>query len=254
MVFKETSFEGHEYREEPIESLRSENEGFCGEKEAYLQSLEKFGQLPQEIEHLRHQIDWPVDMKNPHSHITTHFRAEQNYSDPKPSQSTHDAVDIQLDLGSKIIAPENNLIVVMADQGGPNFKRGLADIILYSKEYGIVYKFCHLDAKSLSKKLLERTYFDADSKIRLNKGDEVGRVGKFFNEYTARQRGKAGLDAVAELDPAISVPEDVEEVFGRSYNHIHISAHHYPDPREFWQGLRLENHINPLLLFKKLYQ
>lgn len=231
------------YHEEPIEPLRSENEGFPNEKEAYLQSLGGFGQLPQEIEHLRHRIDWPVDMQNPHSHITTHFGAEQNYSDPEPSQSPHYAVDVQLDLGSKITAPENNLIVVMVSIE----RRGLADIILYSKESGIVYRFCHLEASSLPENLLKRTNFDINSEVKLNKGDEIGMVGRFFNEYTAEQ-------GVAELDPTIIIPPSVEEVFGRSYNHIHISVHYYPNRHEFWQGLSLRNHINPLLLFKRLYQ
>jgi len=250
----ETKFNSHKRTEDPKNALRFENEGFCNERERYLKSIREFAELPKELENLRHKIDWPVDMTDLHSHIACHFGDKQNYSEPRPSHSPHDGIDVQLKAESRVIAPEDNLIVVMVDVGRPNFERGLADIILYSEESGIVYNFCHLDAKSLSEKLLERTYFDAYSKIRLNKGDEVGIVGKFFNEYTAEQRGKAGLGAVAELDPAISVPPDVEKVFGRSYNHVHISTCYHPRSRVFWRVSDLENYLNPLSLFKRLYQ
>ena len=217
-------------------------ERFKGDRDAYSKSLELHNKLPLEIEHLRHTLDWPVDMTDPRSHITCYYGTEQNYSDSEPSDYPHCAIDVQLPLESQVISPEDDLIVVInMSSDRINKARGLTDLLLYSKKNGIVYWFVHLDALSVPDNIKSRSWFDKWSDVKLKKGEKLGTVGKFFS----------GPLKDNKLTPNIDVPEDVNRIYGRTYNHVHIETHFIPNINQL--HVESNNPINPLLLFKKLY-
>jgi hypothetical protein len=219
--------------------------GFRGERKRYLDHLAAAaGNLPAGLAKYAHRIAWPLKMDNPLAHITCYF-GEPGYSEPR-NDPRHLAVDIQLPLGTPIVAPEK-ATVVMVDGANPiNEHRGFSDLLLYSEKSGIAYWLAHLDTASLPAKIRRRHWFDKWSEVEVQRGKPVGFVGEFFSERVRRDYGKSGLDR------SVKVPEDVLSEYGRSYDHLHLEAHYCPDVHDL--SYCYNNPVDPLLLFERLYR
>lgn len=227
----------------PNVPIRSPEQGFIGESERYLAKL-KQASVPGRLRRRRHSIPWPVDMTNVDAHITAYF-GDHNYSVPTHN-GQHEGIDIQAPIGTPILAPEDAAVVIVPNgQHNINRVRGMEDIILYSKQSGLMYVLAHVDSNSIPERIRERRWFDRDSKVRVMVGEHIGTVGIFFNDYMIDQ-GKPGLDG------QIDIPSDVEAVYGRSYNHLHFEVHNIPLSymlSSIWTRMP----INPLGLLKQLY-
>jgi hypothetical protein len=227
----------------PSDHIREPGEGFLNEQSRYEASLALARKLPKEAGHLRHTIRWPVDMRDPRVHITGYFN-KPNYSDPNQDPNEkHKGIDIQVPVGTSIVAPEDATVVIV-DSRGPNEPRKMADIMLYSEKSGLVYRLIHLDIHSLPARLLERTWFDKWSDVKVQEGESLGVVGIFYNNFM-RRREHLGLKR------KIVVPDDVKKVYGKSYNHLHFDVQFQPDIYKVHFGM--QDHINPLSVLKKLY-
>lgn len=230
------------FSQNPSPSIRNPTIGFANDYPEYSSDIRENCALPKGLSHLQHSITWPVDMSDPLAHITTYFERE-NYSQPEPGDK-HPGIDIQLPLGSKILSPDNATVVYVDSDSRTNKARELTNIMLYSEDNHIIYWLCHLNTKTIPEHILKRSYFDKWSDTKLKQGEFIGEVGVFFNQMMA-EKHKTGLDS------NIKIPEDVEKVYGRSYNHLHLETHYIPDIYKLY--IESFQPVDPLKLLKKLY-
>jgi hypothetical protein len=222
--------------------IRKSGEGFQLEKTIYKAKLLAAASLPSDTEPLAHRIPWPVDMTNPLAHLTA-YPDDPNYAQPSPNE-LHGGLDIQLPIGTPILAPEDATVVFVPEQNFNNKAHGMRDVLLYSENSGFAYWLVHLDASSLPERIAERRWFDRYSDVKVRAGEQIGTVGIFFNEYM-RDHGHP------ELPSMVQVPDDVAEVYGRSYDHLHLEVHHEPNIHNLHYATR--NPVNPLKILRRLY-
>lgn len=223
--------------------IRNSGKGFRGEEARYKAKLSAVSPFPPGLVSLAHCITWPADMANPLAHLTA-YPDDPNYSVPSPDE-IHGGLDIQLPLGTPIVAPEDAIVTIVDQNGYGNKVHGFADIMLYSETSGIVYWLVHLDANSIPEHIKQRHYFDKwSSPLKVNAGDQLGTVGEFFNDGM-RAEGKS------ELSEEVIVPEDVLGQYARTYNHLHLETHYEPAIEKLSFSTR--NPVNPIRLFKRLY-
>jgi hypothetical protein len=226
--------------------VRRNGEGFQNDKALYLEHLGK-ANLPETLTHLRHTLDWPVDMINPLAHITCFF-GQSDYSVSK-NKTPHFALDIQVPLGTEVKTPETAIFVYKDSQSYINCQRALTDVLLYSSESGLAYWLVHLDANNLPSTIAQRHWFDRYSEEIFQRCERIGQVGLFFNQWAIKESEKKNKKG--ELHSDIEISSEVEAVYERSYNHLHFELHYQPN----YHGLAVDvrNPINPLALLKRLY-
>lgn len=117
-------------------------------------------------------------MTNPDVHISCYF-GQPNYSSPGYKEP-HFAVDIQTPLGTPVTTPETVTLAFNDAQNSMNTKRGLTDVLLFSKESGLAYWIVHLDINNLPPEIAKRHWLDKDSNDLFQRGVPVGQVGGFF--------------------------------------------------------------------------
>lgn len=233
-----------------LQPLRNPNVGFRGEKAKYYKELTK-NNLSEELESLKHSLEWPVNMGIPNIHITCYF-GDLDYSYSRPDdRQLHYALDIQAPPGTVVTSPEDAIVVINISSTPINEQRGLADIILYSPDTKLAYVLAHLDSQTLSQRVADRHWFDRHSDVRVEQGEPLGTVGLFFTqEFLQRQVGRGQS---LGLNPGIRIPKGVNLVYGRSYDHLHFSAHHVRENHELSSIFRLPTPVNPIHLLRRLY-
>jgi hypothetical protein len=227
------------------EAIRGTDVGFKNEANRYYEAIDR-AVLPEQLKHLRHALSWPVDMANPIAHISCHF-GDQNYASNSVTEP-HDGIDIQLPRGTEVIAPEDLRLVSIIRDFFWDVDRDLVELTLHG-ENGIAYCFAHLDSRSipglLKRKIKLLDYkFDPNSRTLFKQGDLVGKVGLWFDRAQA-------IHGHTQLPEDKEIPEDVLSVYGRTYDHIHITTQS-PQHNTFSETYH-EKKINPVLLLKKLY-
>ena len=227
-------------------SIRREGTGFRNERAEYLARInqaETHFPLPDRLRPLRHRINWPINMADSRIHISNYFGDPVKIVGSKDAEKNansivglpHWGIDIQAPIGTPISVPQD-AIVSLVDMHDAN--RGKADIFLWSREEQIMLHLAHLAAETIPDRFKGYTYMNAyDSSRTVKAGEVLGRIAK-FSDY--------GLLAQYSIDP------DVESHYGRTYDHLHVSAYQANENDIFGQFF-LKNKIDPLLLFKRLY-
>ncbi|MEA2004342.1 MAG: hypothetical protein U9O53_05315 [archaeon] len=206
-----------------------------GDTGLYIENKDK-GFLPVALGSLRHKIPWPIKKDTENIHISA-FYNDNHYVIPKiiiPGlKDLHDGVDIQVASKTHVIAPETSKVIHIdhCDRRG-----NLVDILLYSEESKIVYDILHIDKDSIPERISDRAWFDRYTDTEVSCGEIIGEVGFW----------------PLELRDAVRIPEDVEEIYGRCYHHIHLRMFYYPDRSELRGASYLENSFNPLLVLEEM--
>jgi chemotaxis methyl-accepting protein methylase len=219
------------------EPIRSDDQGFTGERDSYLQNVSR-GSLPLNLQNLSHAFPWPADMTDPRMHITTLYGGK-NYSSPGGNEDRHLAIDIQMPSDTDIRAVEGGQVIYLEMPRNPERVGHLVDVFIYSSESHLLWIYVHMDLASLPAKIRKQTYWKSDSDVRVNPGEVIGRVGRWHSP----------------LKEGIAVPPAVAEIYGKKYDHLHLEVHYEPD-QEFSLSLdsAMKDYLNPLLLMKKLYK
>ncbi len=190
------------------------------------------GQLASELERVAHDIRWPIDIDGQKLHLSCYF-GEPNYSSSKDKDDHHEGLDIQVNAGTEVSAPENSR-VIMCQTFDP---RGLVGVYLWGQDTGILYVLDHLDSESLPQEIRAHHYFDRYSKLMAKEGEFVGRVANW----------------PLQLNGEVQIPADVETVHGRNYHHLHLETHNYSNGKEPGSGFLGEGvEFNPLLVLRDL--
>lgn len=235
--------------------IRQEGITFIGEKDKYLQKLAQ-AKLPIELEHLRHQIPWPLDMTDPRVHLAL-FYGDKDFTDPEHLR-LHKGIDVQLPKETVIFALEPGRVAKVDPENYPTggLRRQLTDITFFG-DSGLVYHLCHIYTPSVPENLMKtyrRRLRDLEARrgimnreVTVNQGDYLGTVGIFYNRFNAKR-------GFSSLPQEVIVPADVRKVYGRSYNHLHIEIITTPAERYWYDRLRAKlTDVNPLPLLQKLY-
>ena len=201
----------------------------------YIENKDK-GFLPVALDSLRHKIQWPIKKDTENIHISA-FYNDVHYVIPTISipglKDLHDGVDVQALSKTQVIAPETSKVIHIDHCE----RRGnLVDILLYSEESKIVYNILHVDKDSIPERISDRVWFDRYTDTEVSCGETIGEIGFW----------------PLELTDAVRIPEDVEEIYGRCYHHIHIRMFYYPDERQLTSTSGLENSFNPLLVLEEM--
>ena len=234
--------ESVENKRKPFSPIRTKEQGIKGEASRYLKKLHAVKIIPGGTGVAIHSISWPIDMRYLNAHITAYFD-EPNYSFPLDGIK-HEAVDIQVPLGTPVFAPEKAKLLQTDTLSPWNKPRGLADIFLYSEKTNFLYGLGHLDANSIPKRLLIQNWFNTRSELQVEEGEIIGRVGNFYSKHV----NENGFEV---LGSSIQIPPDVLKIYGRTYNHLHIEMQ-YPQDRSDIHRFH-NDFINPIIFLKRLY-
>jgi len=168
------------------------------------------------IEKFNNSFPWPISSDTNGFHIACYFN-EKSYCSPEDeSPLGHTGIDLQVQEGTPLYAPETGTILFF-DDGDPD---KLVNIFLYGMNTPIVYGFGHLDPNSTPQKIKEKTldnFFDNNLIIR--EGGFLGKVGNWPHE----------------LSEKVNIPSDVERMHSKNYHHLHFTTSYYPD------GVRLKD-------------
>lgn len=228
--------------------LRERASGFPGESSKY---LSKVGQatLPSQLEGLKYAVSWPIDMASVPAHVTSYF-GDLDYSFLKQAdRRPHFALDIQAPLGTPVFAPVNARIALVDAVSPMNETRNWTDILLQDEETGLAIWMVHLNTDSVPYLIARRAYRDYPEELRVQQGDKLGTVGLFFNDWAVRRQQEEGYAPL--LNPEVVLNPEVEETYGRAYDHLHLEIHHVPDPSQL--SLSTSNPVNPAALLQRLY-
>jgi hypothetical protein len=198
-------------------------ENFIGNTRKYKSKLEealsKYKTIYYEdfLNQLQFSADWPVLLNTPNFHLSCYFE-EKNYASPTKA-TKHTGIDIQVSKGTKIFAPENGKIFYCYNH--PEDHEKMSNIVFQGIESKLFYHFCHIEKNSIT------------SEKFLNRGDFLCNVGDWTWKIDSRK-----------------IPKEVKQIYGKDYNHLHISTHRPDGPWELeW---KIPGRFDPLLIFKKL--
>ncbi|HAH20277.1 MAG: hypothetical protein A2Y00_09455 [Omnitrophica WOR_2 bacterium GWF2_43_52] len=220
----------------PIKSIRKiTDDPFGIERKEYLKYVHR-GKLSESLASLIHSFSWPVDMLDINNHIanfdgvTTIMQISDNNDD------IHDGIDIQVEAGREVSAVEGG--VVVRTYVNPLLKH-LIDIWVYSKESGLLWKYGHLDKKSVPNNIPLGTYFDLYSDMKVEAGKSIGKVGMWPKEVNIPMR--------------IKIPKLIEKFYKRRFHHLHLEVRHVGDRPFDGMTVHRFSSVNPLQLLKPLY-
>lgn len=202
-----------------------------GDISRYIENYDK-GYLPVE-ESFRHKIFWPIAQEE------TNFALgnvhEENYSTPSGSVEFHTGIDLHCFLGTPVVAPENSyLLLALKDSRSCRQK---VDLFLQGQETRIIYSLCHLDFKSLPKRI-----------------KEVSGPGKYRN-LPIKERELLGT--IGEWHLHISDYPNHNHLLAKSFDnkcdHLHLSAS-LPTEEDFKRQRIFSgtDEFNPLLILTEL--
>lgn len=206
-----------------------------GHIDSYLTECNK-GNLPEEILSLSHSVNWPLDLTTARIHIAAFHEKKEFFSSAEGS--LHNGMDIQVPAGTPVFAPEESRVIFVNDRG---IIQILGDVELYT-EKGIVYSIRHLDRWSINERFsLEFMFsqsFDPRSSVEVSAGEKLGVVGEW----------------PVNVNKHLTLTKEVEQLYGRTYDHVHLSTYYYPDKGALENTMfyKEKSSFNPLLLLRKL--
>lgn len=222
--------------------------GFPREAEAYTTKINT-AVLPAELQSLRHSLAWPIDMRDAPAQITCYF-GDLSYSYlAKDQRDPHFAIDIQAPLHTPVLAPTDARVAIVDATTPMNETRGWTDILLLDEEANLAYWLVHLDTNSIPYKLAREAYFGDGGDLRVKRGEMVGRVGLFFNDWTVKRQAEYGVPPF--LHPDVQLDPEVEKVFRRQYDHLHMEIHRVPRSGEL--SFKTFDPLDPVTLLERLY-
>jgi len=187
------------------------------------------GELPQGLERFMHSLPWPIGPNTPNLHLACYFN-EDNYTDP--TYGLHTGVDMQVQAGTPIYSPEKARVLFFDTR---DTRRGLVDVFLWGIESNIYYGLGHLDKNTVPEKIRKSIDIDPNNPL-VDAGEFIGKVGIW----------------PLKLEPEIEIPIDVEQVYGRDYDHLHFGTRYNPGGYESLLETGLGIQFNPLLVLKDL--
>ncbi len=202
-----------------------------GRSKEYTQRVVRESYLPGNLQGLAHSLPWPIDLGTPNIHLSCYF-AEIPYSDPIASDCSHNGLDIQVSAGTPVSAPERAKVLVIQF----DYDRSLADVYLWGEHSRIVYALAHLDPNSLPMNIKKRGRFDAHTETMVDLGETVGSVGRW--PFT--------------LKTDVQIPDDVENVYGRQYHHLHFTTKYHQGVLSYRNLSDFYGDVNPLLVLERL--
>ncbi len=183
------------------------------------------------LKKILHSIDWPIDLDTPNIHLAGFFD-KHDYITEKDYK--HESLDIQLPEHTEVFAPEDVKLVDC------RFDEDIGFINMWGLKSRLLYTFSSLDYGSIPSKIrsspavCDRNY----KNFVIEKGSSLGKIATW----------------PGDLDQSINIPKDVEEIYGRSYNHLRIRTENcrgglraYP----FHNDLQVRM-VNPLQFLKEL--
>ena len=210
-------------------TIREDNIGFFLERERYIANAAKGDLLPAlRKKEKAYSFNWPVDMSNSKMHLSNFF-GEQSYSAPEHS-GIHTAIDIQAPPGTKVRPVEKGIVIFCCEHLAYS---NLVDIYVYSESYKLLWLYGHIEKDSVPERIISQTSPDAYEEIKVTSGaywekfdeievdtdDVIGEVGSWGSE----------------LRENVSVPSDVERVYGRAYHHLHLRVRYAPNGKtDLW--------------------
>ncbi|MFC1624390.1 GNAT family N-acetyltransferase [Candidatus Omnitrophota bacterium] len=219
----------------------TDNDFFGVERERYLQHV-NIGRLPEVLRERANSYPWPIDMANPYAHIVGFYGVPDLLGEDKEQ---HLAIDLQTEVGTEVRAVEDGFVVKVDkfDTGSEAIHSDayrFADVWIYSPESNLLWLYLHLDKDTVPSHILEHHWFNAnetEERFEVKAGDLIGKVNRWLIE-----------DALKD----VAIPETVENIYGRTYNHLHFDVR-FVDT--FYNGFNINRltSINPLQLLRPLY-
>ncbi len=229
-------------------AVRERESGFTGEAERYMSKLGR-ASIPVELQNLKHSLSWPIDMKHRPARVACYF-GDLGYSYLKSEdRKPHFAIDIQAPLHTPVLAPADAKVAMVDVITPMNEARGWADILLLDESRRLAYWLVHLDVNSIPYKMARMGYFGDVDEINVRQGEQLGKVGLFFNDLTVKMQRNLGLPPY--LHPDVALPSEVEATFGRQYDHLHMEVHTLPESGRLTLGTF--NPLDPVPLLERLY-
>lgn len=228
------------------EYVREGNIGFRNERTNYLDHLH--GYLPEVLKDRQFSYPWPMDMSNPERHILSFF-GDEHLNKPNDEQ-LHPGIDIQTEPGTNVRTIEDG-VVVKVDTFEHMGVSNISNVIIFSRTTKLFWIYGHMDLESLPEKIRAHHYYwDIYSKEEVKSGEFIGKVAKWHTH--------------PGLSESVQIPEDVEKVYGRSYNHLHLQVAVFKPEKEEIEDYELMEvdrftlqrlpNVNPLLLLQPLYK
>jgi hypothetical protein len=190
-------------------------------------SIPKFdeGKLPSELERYKHQLPWPL-LKN---QTNIYLAAFHGGPDSAMKEWTHEGVDFQVKAGTTVKCIEDGYVAYARDD-----ERGFyfGNLIIQGSRTHILYRYCHLRLDSLPWDY--KTLWGENRAMPMVKaGQDLGRVAAWFKDF----------------DPQIKLPNEVEAIYGRKRDHLHLGTAYNPYYRQhvFHRSVS----FNPLLVLQK---
>jgi hypothetical protein len=189
------------------------------------------GDLPSALASYKHQLAWPFTRSETNIYLAAGV-GDPDY--PSGGRVTHTGIDFQVEAGAPIECIEDGQIVYATSDERGDF----GNIIIQGSNTHIVYRYCHVNLANLPWDVQKLFSVRRDNPM-VKAGQVIGGVGKWFKE----------------LPPKVNIPNEVEAIYGRKYDHLHLETAYNPHPLgsiEFAEALADRSvEFNPLLVLQK---
>ena len=187
------------------------------------------------LKKILHSIDWPINLNTPNIHIASFFGKHYFV---KEKGFEYDAIDIQVPKRTEVFAPEDAKFVD-ARRYDEEFGE-LGYIQMWGLESRMLYTFGNIQYGTMPYdfKIAKPLHSQNYKRMVIKKGSPLGNVGLW----------------PGKLDRRADIPADVEEVYGRSYDHLSIEMENCRSGLRafpFHNDLQVRM-VNPLQFLKEL--
>lgn len=183
------------------------------------------GILPPAVEAYRHQLPWPFPPDESNIFLTAFFGS----MDLVKLEHRHEGIDFHVKAGTSVICIEDGEVIYENDD-----ERGFTfgDIYIQGLNTNIRYRYCHIELTSMPWDF--RTFWNSKPiRPKVQAGQILGKVAPWF----------------AEIPIDIPIPGELESLYGRKRDHLHLETSY--SPYTFFSKNGLYDEIfNPLLLLQ----
>jgi hypothetical protein len=186
------------------------------------------GPVPQALEIFRNSLPWPFARNETNIFIAAFY----NDYDLVMPERIHTGVDFHVKSGTEVCCIEDGQIIYgIDDERGWTF----GDLFIQGSKSNIRYRYCHLDLKSLPWDI-QTFWAEKAIKPKVKAGQIIGKVASWFSEVPSN----------------INLPQDLEALYGRKRDHLHLETSH--SPYTFFDRKGFDYRpvmLNPLLVLQK---
>lgn len=218
-----------------------------GNTKKYKENVDK-DSLSKSIVHLLHSVPWPISPDTQNFHLA-HYPGEEVIIDldmDPPNKQIHPGIDIQIQAGTPVYSPSDGIIYNCSVSATTFYQDGSydppqrgkdeADIIIESLNDNLFYILAHMSLESIPERLKHEPN-KPSTEAKVKQGEYLGNVFKWPHEHL----------------PCVPIPEDIEQIYGRKFDHLHFETIYRLRPTKMSIFSSFDHvEVNPLLLLTEL--